>query len=177
MIRSYKSAAEWIIDKEGIFVNLKKIGSVILILGVLLGGAPLANAQNIPTERCGGAHEPLYGKYPMAGANEATAFYLDPSSCYYTIDGNKATMECLVYGTGGGAAPEGGPAFLTQYTFTFQTYKKDGRRRIVLRSAVSKSRQGRISDCTQSMLKYDDGFLGHLFWMVADAAGIRADLK
>ncbi|MBP8598468.1 MAG: hypothetical protein KBI24_04525 [Selenomonas sp.] len=159
-------------------MDLKKVFSIAIVAGTLFSGSTIVSAdnENIPTARCGGEHAPLYGKYPMVGANEASAFYLDQSSCYYTIDGNVATLGCLVYGTGGGVAPSGGPGSLTQYTFTFQTYKKNGKRKVVLCKAVSKGRTGVTRDCTDSMIKYDDGFLMNMFWMVANTTGLKASL-
>lgn len=159
-------------------MDLKKVFGIAIVVGMLFSGVSIVSADNgnIPTDRCGGDHAALYGKYPMVGANEASVFYLDPSSCYYTIDGNIATLGCLVYGTGGGAAPGGGPAFLTQYTFTFQTYKKHGKRKVVLCNAVSQGRNGSTRDCTDSMKKYDDGFLMNVFWMIADTTGLKPSL-
>ena len=65
-------------------MDLKKVFSIAIVAGTLFSGSTIVSAdnENIPTARCGGEHAPLYGKYPMVGANDASVFYLDQSSCY-----------------------------------------------------------------------------------------------
>lgn len=108
--------------------------------------------------------EMLYGKYPFVGADAASAYYIDISSCDYKIDGGVATLSCLVYNTGGGANPDGTPAKVHMIIYRFDTYTADGERQIILRSVVS-SKTG--ENITQHTLKYDNGFLKALFWRTA----------
>lgn len=108
--------------------------------------------------------EMLYGKYPFVGADEASAYYIDPTSCDYKIHDGIATLVCLVYNTGGGANPDGSPAKVNMTTYEFDTYKANEIRQISLKSVV-KTRTG--ENITQRTLKYDNGFLKALFWRTA----------
>lgn len=126
----------------------------------------------LPVDKCAGDHKPLYDIYPMVGADEASVYYLDTSSCTYYIDGDKAYPSCLVYATGGGAAPDGGPARLTQDIITFETYKnKHGKRIIKLQSEITGNK-----DVSAAARRYDAGFLSQLFWIVAEESGLDDNL-
>ena len=126
----------------------------------------------VPVDRCAGNHAPLYDVYPMVGADEASAYYLDTSSCTYSIDGNKAYPSCLVYATSGGVGADGGPAKLTQHVITFETFKnRNGKRIIRLQSEIVRDK-----DIAVDARRYDDGFLWSLFWTVAGESGLRNSL-
>lgn len=129
-----------------------------------------AQAATVPASEVADS-SPLYGAYPCVGGNEATMFYLDPSSCYATTDGNVATLSAMFYGTSGGAAPDGGPAKLTPYVATFETYKQYGNRKIFLKRVT---RDGR--DSTYWFIHDDAGFLNSLFWAIAGYSGMRQSL-
>lgn len=152
---------------------LKKMLLAISVLGIIMSSSCVlpAQAATIPASEVADA-SPLYGTYPCVGGNDASMFYLDPSSCYATTDGSVATLSAMFYGTGGGAAPDGGPAKLTPYVATFETYKKNGKRQIFLKSIVTA--KGR--DVTNSVLRDDAGFLNGLFWTIADYSGMRQSL-
>lgn len=106
----------------------------------------------------------LYGNYPIVGASEPSAYYIDPSSCNYYIDGDYAIVGCLVYNTGGGANPDGSPAKVTPAIYKFRTFSMNNTRIIMLDSVVLQKTGENI---TKSMVKWDNGFLKRLFWKSA----------
>lgn len=141
----------------------------IMTIGVGTTMPEIVNASGtLPATECAGNRDMLYGTYPFVGANEGQAFYLDTSSCYATTDGNIATLSAMIYATGGGAAPWGGPAKLTPETFVFQTYKHQGKRIIKLKSATTANGQNFTSDA----IRYDEGFNNYLFWQIAKYTGM-----
>lgn len=111
---------------------------------------------------------PLYGKYPFIGADEPSAYYADPSSYYATSDGNIAHLGCMFYRTGGGAAPDGGPAHLTPYTVEFETYMDNGKRKVSC-IVMNKNRQ---LDSACSYLMGEHRFMNYLFTVVANGTWI-----
>ena len=126
----------------------------------------------VPTSGCAGSHEALYGAYPMVGGDEASIYYLDPSSCTYSIEGNKAYVSCLLYATGGGAAPDGGPGKLIQHVITFETYKNQHGKRIIHLESEMVNDQ----DISARAARYDEGFLVELFWLIAKQSGLSDSL-
>ena len=103
-------------------------------------------------------------KYPLVGASAGATYYLDTTSCTYWITENIATVACIIYTGGRGAAPDGGPAKISKpIHFQFDTYKtKDGRK------IFFKSVNGTISgERFNHWLEWDNGFLLGLFWKVA----------
>ena len=113
-------------------------------------------------------YDTLYGKYPLVGADEPSAYYLDTTSCYSHIDGNVATVSCIVLATGGGALAGGNPAMITPETYIFKTYKKKNKRVIILGSRSNKDREiyGNIN-------ADKDKYLYALFWRAAGITGIN----
>lgn len=107
----------------------------------------------------------LYGKYPFVGIDDASLYYLDPTSCYDSIEGNKAILGALIYATGGGAMPGGGPVKLGKCTVKFTTYRKDGKRVIETDGLVPKSsKYEKVEDSPE--------FYNSLFWTIAETTGI-----
>lgn len=155
------------------YFNVKKILlTIILGLGISIGSGiilpEIVDASGtLPAPKCA-ARGMLYGSYPFIGADEAQSLYLDTSSCYATTDGKVATLSAMIYATGGGAAPWGGPATLTPSTFVFQTYKHRGKRIIKLKSATTTNGQ----DFTSSAIRHDEGFNNYLFWQIAKYTGM-----
>jgi len=101
----------------------------ILALICLLAFSGLAAAMKID-----GPHEmnrqepPLYDQYPCVGVDDVSVYYIDPSSCYASENEGKMVLGALLYATGGGVAPGGGPAKLGQCTVKFTTYLQNGER-------------------------------------------------
>ena len=144
----------------------------ILIAAMMLAFSGLAGAVTMkiyaPSEldRPTG---PLYGEYPFVGVDDASAYYLDPSSCYYSIEGDKAILGALVYATAGGAMPDGGPAKLGKCTVTFATYREDGERVIETEGLLPKiSKYSRVEDSQE--------FYDSLFWTIAETTGLASGL-
>lgn len=106
-------------------------------------------------------------KYPFVGASAGETYYLDHTSCTYWINGGVATVACIVYLGGRGAAPDGGPAKITPFTFQFDTCKIKGKRKIFLKSVIFKNSEER-----DGWLKRDNGFLLNLFWEVSKYSGL-----
>ena len=106
-------------------------------------------------------------KYPCVGASAGATYYLDHTSCTYWTSGNVATAACIVYLGGRGAAPDGGPAHITPFTFQFDTYKSKNGRKIFLKSVIGKHGEQR-----DSWIKDDNGFLLSLFWKVSKHSGL-----
>lgn len=115
------------------------------------------------------ANDVLYGKYPCVGASEASVYYLDTKSAYAHTDGDVATISCIVLNTGGGAAPDGGPAFLSPSTYVFKTYKQKKKRVIILESLTDSQGTVRFSNVDATKDKY----LYALFWRVAGITGMN----
>lgn len=122
----------------------------------------------IPVDR----NEFLYGKYPEIGADNATPYYLDISSCTYWINGGVATVSCIVYGTGRGANLDGTPAKVYTMNYKFDTYKSKEGRKIILKSVIGKNGE----NIAQHSFKWDNGFLLHLFWQAAKYSELEKDL-
>ncbi|MCH3951816.1 MAG: hypothetical protein LKE33_12920 [Acidaminococcus sp.] len=101
------------------------IGALAVCLGFFISGTPKAAyaMRNLPASQLPYS-DMLYGKYPLVGANDASTFYLDTTSCYAASDGNIATLSALVYSPYGGAQSDGSPAHLSKITFVFKTYKR-----------------------------------------------------
>lgn len=106
-------------------------------------------------------------KYPLVGASAGETYYLDHTSCTYWTNGNVATAACIVYLGGRGAAPDGGPAKITPFTFQFDTYKSKDGRKIFLKSVIGKNGEQR-----DSWLHDDNGFLLSLFRKVSKYSGL-----
>ena len=107
-------------------------------------------------------------KYPCIGASAGATYYLDHTSCTYWINGNVATAACIVYLGGRGAAPDGGPAKITPFTFQFDTYKSKNGRKIFLKSVIGKNGE----DNSKYWLEQDNGFLLSVFWKVSKYSGL-----
>lgn len=108
-------------------------------------------------------HEPLDGVFPAVGASEAAVYYLDTSSCYASTDGNVAKLSAITYATFGMKR--------SQYTFVFETYKKNNKRHIKLdrvMDAYGNNVDFEVSDQSE--------FLKYLFWQIADYSGMRSSL-
>ena len=104
-------------------------------------------------------------KYPLVGASAGATFYIDTASCTYWINGNVATVACIVYSGGRGAAPDGGPAKISKpIHFQFDTYKTKDGRKIFFKSLNGTS----AGEDFEYWLKWDNGFLLGLFWKVAE---------
>ena len=121
----------------------------------------------IPVDRNGF----LYGKYPEIGADSATPYYLDTSSCTYWVKGGVATVACIVYGTGRGAKPDGTPAKVYPINYQFDTYKTKKGRKIFWKVTGNYDK-----NAVQHIFKWDNVFLLHLFWQAAKYSGLEKDL-
>ena len=86
------------------------------------------------------------------------------------LDGGKMVLGALLYATGGGVAPGGGPAKLGQCTVKFTTYLQNGERVIETDGLESKSRRPATVDESQD-------FYGSLFWTIAEITGVAGDLQ
>lgn len=143
----------------------------ILALICLLAFSGLAAAMKID-----GPHEmnrqepPLYDQYPCVGVDDVSVYYIDPSSCYASENEGKMVLGALLYATGGGVAPGGGPAKLGQCTVKFTTYLQNGERVIETDGLESKSRRPATVD--ESL-----DFYGSLFWTIAEITGVAGDLQ
>lgn len=109
-------------------------------------------------------------KYPLVGASAGATFYIDNKSCTYWIDGNIATLACIVYSGGRGATPDGKPAKISKpIHFQFNTYKTKGGRKIFFKSVNGES----SGDNFEYWLEWDNGFLLGLFWKTARYSGLN----
>jgi hypothetical protein len=117
------------------------------------------------------AATPLHEKFPHIGGSECENVYWDATSAYATSDGNVAYLGCLLYLTSDDGYP-GNPSKIVPVTVRFKTYKRQGKRQILLDQATSDS--GR--DYTTYFLENDHGFLLSLFWKVAHQTGMADNL-
>ena len=108
-------------------------------------------------------------KLPLIGASAGETFYLDTKSCTYWIKGNVATVSCIVYTGGRGAAPDGGPAMVSPTNFQFDTYKTKKGRKIFLKSVDGESK----GKYFEYWLESDNGFLLNLFWETSKHSGLK----
>lgn len=157
---------------------MKKV--FILVLGILFLFPTFCFAANISNDITDRTKNPKkeFGimpikndgkwKYPCVGASAGATYYLDHTSCTYWIKGNIATAACIVYLGGRGAAPDGGPAKITPFTFQFDTYKSKTGRKIFLKSVIGKNGEER-----NSWINEDNGFLLSLFWKVSKYSGLN----
>ena len=156
---------------------MKKI--FVLMIGILIIFPTFCFAENIsnditdrtmnPKKQIGNIpkEDDRKWKYPFVGASAGASYYLDHTSCTYWIKGNVATVACIIYIGGRGAAPDGGPAHITPFTFQFDTYKSKNGRKIFLKSVIGKHGESR-----DSWIKDDNGFLLSLFWKVSKYSGL-----
>lgn len=107
--------------------------------------------------------------FPICGGDPGSIFYLDLKSCNYFIQDGVAYISCLIYCTGGGVGPNGGPAKVTTRTIRFATYKSN-KRVIKLLSCIDDKTGENI---TKFVYDYDGDFLRGLFWQVAKHLNIN----
>ena len=112
---------------------------------------------------------PLYDQYPCVGVDDVSVYYIDPSSCFASENNGTMVLGALLYATGGGAAPGGGPAKLGQCTVEFTTYLQNGERVIETDGLESKSRR-------PSTVEESQDFYQSLFWSIAEITGDAEDL-
>ena len=108
-------------------------------------------------------------KFPLVGASAGATFYLDTKSCTYWINENVATVSCIIYTGGRGAAPDGSPAMVSPTNFQFDTYKTKKGRKIFLKSVDGESK-GKVFEY---WLEWDNGFLLSVFWKVSKHSGLK----
>ena len=101
-------------------------------------------------------NRPLYGKYPLVGADNASGYYLDTSSCTAYQDGEKYIIACIVYSTSSGSPPR-----VSQSTYKFDVHKFDDNFIVGLESINDSAEEA------QQMLQYDNGYLRFLFLQAA----------
>ena len=145
------------------------MGILLVIMLLAFSGLAGAGPKIYAPSELDRQEGPLYGKYPFVGVDDASLYYLDPTSCYDSIEGDKAILGALIYATGGGAMPEGGPAKLGKCTVKFTTYTKDGERVIETDGLVPKASKYETVEDSQE-------FYRSLFWTIAETTGIARDL-
>ena len=149
--------------------KLAWMGTLIVAMLFALSGLAGAGMKIYVPSELDRQEEPLYGEYPFVGIDDVSAYYLDPTSCYDSIEGGKAILGALIYATGGGAMPEGGPAKLGKCTVRFTTYRENGERVIETDGLVPKaSKYSNVEDSQE--------FYAFLFWTIAETTGIARDL-
>ena len=117
------------------------------------------------------AFKTLYGRYPAVGRDAISIYYLDPSSCTYTVNADIATFSCLVYDKFTGQNPDGTPVKAGMSTYRFATQKTaDNIRKIYLLSVIDNVSGENV---TKRAVALDNGFLKSLFWNVAHRTNLN----
>ncbi|MBR2214224.1 MAG: hypothetical protein IJ849_00535 [Selenomonadaceae bacterium] len=113
----------------------------------------------------------LYGRYPVVGRDVAAIYYLDPSSCAYTLNGDMAIISCLVYDKFTGQNPDGSEVKAGMSTYRFATQKTaENLRKIYLLSVIDNVTGENV---TKRAVALDNGFLKALFWSAAHRTDIN----
>lgn len=102
-------------------------------------------------------YQPLNGKFPLVGADEATSYFLDSSSCTWYQNGNNFIIACLVYSANGGLPPKVKPL-----TYKFNVYKAEIDYGATLIS-INDSEES-----AQQQLNFDNGYLRFLLLQAAN---------
>ncbi|MDY3982464.1 MAG: hypothetical protein SOY70_00445 [Veillonellaceae bacterium] len=145
-------------------MNLKKSALLFTAAATLSLGAPaLASAYMVPTT----SSLMLNNQYPAVGVDGSTVYYMDPSSCYLNVYGDKAEGGCTIYYTASGNTVSGSLANIQQANVTYVFVHNNTYQKVLVKSVITSTGQ----DVTQEFLKQDKGFLYTLFDKIVAQTG------